>query len=360
MTITPRSPAALGALRCIATAAAFEISTVPTKLISIILRKNAPAIAPCLPTKRAGMPMPAQLTAASIEPICSRARSIAPLTADSSVTSVAMKAARSPSAAAAAVPWASFTSRSVTFPPASAIRFATARPSPEAPPVTTACDSFSCMGLFSSGTRSSFKTDGGVHAGRDAAVVEPARRHGFGLRVELHHLLAVGAEIAEFGAARSGKAEDRHGHRNRNVDPHLAHVDLALKFAGDGAALREDAGAVAEGIVVDERDRLVQRIDADDDHHGSENLGGVDFHLSRHSGENRRADEVALLVARHFDGTAVQLELGAFLDAVFHQPENAVFRVLRNDWPEIGAFFHAGVDLERLRLGDDIRYPFPC
>src|ERR1700722_4442508 len=74
---------------------------------------------------------------------------MAPLTADSSVTSVAMKVARAPSAAAAAVPCASFTSRSVTFPPANTMRLATASPSPDAPPVTTACDSFSCMGGFS-------------------------------------------------------------------------------------------------------------------------------------------------------------------------------------------------------------------
>ena len=32
-------------------------------------------------------------------------------------------------------------------------------------------------------------------------------------------------------------------------------------------------------------------------------------------------------------------ELGALLDAFFHQPENALFRALRDDGPEISAFF---------------------
>src|SRR6202789_182494 len=132
-----------------ATAAALATSTVPTKLISIIFLKKAPAMAPCFPTNRAGVAMPAQLIAALIEPIRSRPRSIAPLTAASSLTSVAMKADCSPSAAAAAVPWTSFTSRSMTLPPACTIRFATAWPRPEAPPVTTACVSFSCMDEFS-------------------------------------------------------------------------------------------------------------------------------------------------------------------------------------------------------------------
>src|ERR1700722_1646669 len=102
------------------------------------------------------------------------------------------------------------------------------------------------------------QADGGVHAAGTDAVVEPARGHGLGLGVELHHLFAVGPEIPELGAARSGKAEDGHGHRNRYIDAHLPDVDLALKAAGDRAALREDTGAVAEGIIVDERDRLAQ------------------------------------------------------------------------------------------------------
>ena len=37
-------------------------------------------------------------------------------------------------------------------------------------------------------------------------------------------------------------------------------------------ALREDAGAVAERVVVDELDRLVERIDADDAQHRAEDF----------------------------------------------------------------------------------------
>src|SRR5580658_10977535 len=103
----------------------------------------------------------------------------------------------------------------------------------------------------------SLEADGGVHSAGRAAILEPARGDGLGLRVELHRLFAIGPEIAEFGAARSGEAENRHGHRNRHIDPHLPHVDFVLEFARDGAALREDAGAVAEWVVVDEGDRLV-------------------------------------------------------------------------------------------------------
>src|SRR5580692_11766893 len=91
-----------------------------------------------------------------------------------------------------------------------------------------------------SAAKFSFQADGGVDAGSAAGVVEPARGNGLGLRVELHHLFAVGPKIAELRAARSGKAENRHRHGNRHVDPHLTHVDLVLKFARYGAALREN------------------------------------------------------------------------------------------------------------------------
>ena len=37
-----------------------------------------------------------------------------------------------------------------------------------------------------------------------------------------------------------------------------------------------------------------------------------------------------------------------------------MFGVLRDNGPQIGASFHSRVDLERLRLGHDIRYPLLC
>src|SRR5277367_940293 len=206
----------------------------------------------------------------------------------------------------------------------------------------------------------SLEADGCVHTRGCGAVVEPTRRDGFGLRIELYHLFAVGAEIAELGAARAGKAEDGHGYGNRHVDAHLPDVDLVLKLACNGAALGKYAGAVAERIVVHQRDGLVQGVDPDDDHHRSEYLGGVDLHPGRYAGENRGSDEIALVVARHLDGAAVQLELGAFLDAVLHQPENALFRVFRDHGAEIRAFFNACIDLERLCLRHDVRDPLPC
>ena len=77
--------------------------------------------------------------------------------------------------------------------------------------------------------RCSVQPDRRIHRAGRRVVVEPARGDRLGLRVELHDLLAVWAEIAELRAARTREAEERHGHRDRDVDADLD-VDLALNL----------------------------------------------------------------------------------------------------------------------------------
>src|ERR1700722_793355 len=162
----------------------------------------------------------------------------------------------------------------------------TARPSPEAPPVTTAsvCSMFTeCSALL--------EADGRVHPTGDRGIVEPTRRDGLRLGVELHRLLAVGPEVAELRAARARKAEVGHRHRDGHVDAHLADIDFRLELACGRAALGEDAGTVTERIVVDELDRLIEAVDAHDGHHRSEDFGGVNFHSRLDAGKHGWADE---------------------------------------------------------------------
>src|SRR6185437_11773748 len=172
----------------------------------------------------------------------------------------------------------------------------------------------------------SAQADRRIDAVVDRVVVEPASRDGFGLRIKLHDLFAIRAKVAELRAARAGKAEERHRYRNRNVDADLADVDLALEFAGRRAALREEANTVAERIAIDERDRVVERGDVQYLQHGAENFGAIDFHFGADVGEDRRADEVALLVTGHRHVAAVERERGTFLHTGFDQAENALLR----------------------------------
>ncbi|MNG24213.1 hypothetical protein D3C84_1089120 [compost metagenome] len=45
----------------------------------------------------------------------------------------------------------------------------------------------------------SFQSDGGVDWAADLVFIEPAFGDGLGLGIELHHLLAVRAQVAELG-----------------------------------------------------------------------------------------------------------------------------------------------------------------
>src|SRR5450830_1630356 len=92
----------------------------------------------------------------------------------------------------------------------------------------------------------SAQIDGGVHTMVHTVVVEPATGDRLGLSVELHHLLAVRTEITELGTARTGEAEERYWHRNRDIDADLADIDFALELARRCAALGKQASAVAK------------------------------------------------------------------------------------------------------------------
>src|SRR5689334_14719 len=136
LTITPRSPPALGELLVIADAASRIMLNVPTRLMLTARAKLASPCRPSLPTTRSPCTMPAQLTSACTPPNASSAACTQALPLASSVTSVWTKRAASPSAFVSALPASSFRSATTTrAPPSTAIR-AVAAPSPDAPPVT--------------------------------------------------------------------------------------------------------------------------------------------------------------------------------------------------------------------------------
>src|SRR5471032_3008176 len=203
----------------------------------------------------------------------------------------------------------------------------------------------------------SAQVDGGVDAIIDAVVVEPAAGDGFGLGVELHHLLAVRAQIAEFRTTGTGEAEERYRHRDRDVDADLADVDFALEFTRRRAALGEQASAVTERVGVDQGDGLVEGVDFQHHQHRAEDFLGVDLHLGGHAREQGRADKVAFLEALHLDVATVQLQRRAFTHAAFDQVENPLLGALGNHRPYVGARLAASVDLELLRQRLEVRQP---
>src|SRR5581483_5000567 len=200
--------------------------------------------------------------------------------------------------------------------------------------------------------------DGGVDLALLRVRREPARGHGFGLRPEIHRLLAVRPEVAELRAARAGETEIGRGYRYRNVDTHLADVDFVLELARRPAGRREERGAVAVGVRVDESDRLIERVDAGDAQHRAEDLLRVDFHAGLHAAEDRRSDEIAVGTTFDLTTAAVEQELRPFLRAGRDEALDPSFGGSRHQRTEIGAAIDAGTDLELARALDDIRQPF--
>src|SRR5947208_3221995 len=102
-------------------------------------RENSSSFAgPALPTVFIAVPMPAQLTRTLREPKRLTAVLRAASTSSALVTSAAVKRAEGPSVFATSAPADAGRSRSATRPPAATRRSAVARPSAEAPQVTTA------------------------------------------------------------------------------------------------------------------------------------------------------------------------------------------------------------------------------
>src|SRR5471032_3303465 len=204
------------------------------------------------------------------------------------------------------------------------------------------------------------QVDGGVHAVVDAVVIEPAAGDRLGLRVELHHLLAIRTEVAEFRTTGTGEAEERHRHRNRDVDPDLADVDFTLEFTRRRTALGEQARAVAKRVGVDQCNGLIKGVDFQHHQHRTKDFLGVDLHLGGDTREQGRADEVALLETWNADAATVQLQLGAFLDAAFDQVKNPRLGLFGNHRADIRTGFAAGIHFEFLRQRFEVRQPLFC
>eukprot|EP01022_Parablepharisma_sp_SALTPOND_P009847 TRINITY_DN14066_c0_g1_i1.p1 TRINITY_DN14066_c0_g1~~TRINITY_DN14066_c0_g1_i1.p1 ORF type:complete len:1308 (-),score=476.92 TRINITY_DN14066_c0_g1_i1:655-4578(-) len=205
---------------------------------------------------------------------------------------------------------------------------------------------------------SSLQGDGGVDLAGFFIRGVPARGDGLGLGPEGHGLLAVGAEVAQLGGARTGEAEIRHRHRDRHVDPDLADVDLVLELARRIAGAGEDGGAVAVGVGIDEGDGVIQGFQFDDAHGRAEDFLGVDIHLRLDAREDGRADEVAVLAAGHRAVAAIQQQLGALLHANADQAFHAGLGRCRDQRADIGLAVGTGTDLHGLGTLDDFRDPF--
>ena len=108
-----------------------------------------------------------------------------------------------------------------------------------------------------------------------------------------------------------------HGHRNRHIDAHHAHLHAAAEFARHVAVAGEAGYAVAELVVVDELQRLGEVGHAHAGQHGAEDFFLVDSHLGGHVVKQRAAEPEAIAAALSglvaVKATAIGQQRGAFL-----------------------------------------------
>ena len=142
--------------------------------------------------------------------------------------------------------------------------------------------------------------------------------------------------IAEQRALPSAEAVEGHRHRNRHIDTDHADLHAVHVSAGRIAVAREDRRAIAELVIVDQLDRLIEGFGAHDAEHRPENLFFINAHVGGHFVEQRRADEEAVLIALQLHGAAIDDQLGAFLHADIDVRFHLVAVRRRHQRPHLG------------------------
>src|SRR5690554_6741683 len=186
--------------------------------------------------------------------------------------------------------------------------------------------------------------------GAAADGVGPALHDRLLLGIEAHPLLAVGVGVAEQRALPAAEAVPGHGHWDRHVDAHHAHLDAAAELTGHAAALGEAAHAVAEFVVVDQLDGGGDVGDPNADQHRAEDLLLVDGHLRGDMVEQGAAHPealgAALTGACRIEVAAVHHQFGTLGNAFLDIAGDALVSLGGDDGAHLGVELHAVLDLE--------------
>uniref|UniRef100_A0A0N4ZD65 Transcriptional regulator n=1 Tax=Parastrongyloides trichosuri TaxID=131310 RepID=A0A0N4ZD65_PARTI len=167
-------------------------------------------------------------------------------------------------------------------------------------------------------------------------AVGPAGRHRLGLGPELHAFHAVLVGVAEARTLPAAEGVVGHRHRDRHIDADHADVDAGGEVAGRAAVLGEDGDAVAVLVLARQAQGLLKVGGADDLQHRAEDFFLIRRHVRRHMVEQRRADEVALLMPLQAEVAPVYDQFGAFFHALVDPAQNLVLVGLSDDGTVVG------------------------
>ena len=153
--------------------------------------------------------------------------------------------------------------------------------------------------------------------------------------------------VAEERVLVAGEREIRRGHGDADVDADHAAVGEHFKLAGIVAALRKDGRAVGERVGVHDGQPLFKRLDTLDERDRPKDLALADGHIGRHMVKDRRANEEAVLIARHYDIAPVEHELRPVVDAALDPVANGLLVLGAHDRAELRLGVIGAADLHR-------------
>ena len=184
----------------------------------------------------------------------------------------------------------------------------------------------------------------GLFAG---VFIVPVLGDGLGAGIEAHAVQAKHMLVAEERVLVAGEREIRRGHGDADVDADHAAVGKHFKLAGIVAALRKDGRAVGERVSVHDGQPLFKRLDTLDERDRPKDLARADGHIGRHMVKDRRADEEAVLIARHYDIAPVEHELRSVVDAALDPVANGLLVLGAHDRAELRLGVIGAADLHR-------------
>ncbi|MDT4820639.1 hypothetical protein FQZ97_537850 [compost metagenome] len=166
--------------------------------------------------------------------------------------------------------------------------------------------------------------------------------------------------VAEQALLPAAETMPGHGHRDRHVDAHHAHLDAPAELAGDVTVTGIKAHAVAELVVIDELHGLGEILDAQARQHRTEDFLLVDAHVRGDVVEQRASqpEAIAAALACSFtvEAATIHQQRGAFLDALLDIAGDAFQRGAGDDRPHLGFEVGAVEHLESPGAFDQFRH----
>mmetsp|Transcript_60668 Transcript_60668/g.161212 ORF Transcript_60668/g.161212 Transcript_60668/m.161212 type:complete len:200 (-) Transcript_60668:852-1451(-) len=149
----------------------------------------------------------------------------------------------------------------------------------------------------------------------------------------------------------------RQGHGDRDVDADLSTVHVVLELSRHSAARREDGGAVAVRIGIDDLDGLLKSVCLQDHEGWTKDFLLVAVHACLHVRDDCGGHEISTRKSRYDGGPTVQHNGCSLLVRRLDQPLDACLGCRRDHWTDINSGIVPRANRQLLGLLSQVRNP---